>query len=70
MRRSQASQLIDDVRVLAAADPDSKLTQLLQSHGIVPLEACDGSAHSNSHIDHCMRCAPRWGWVGPVEKVT
>jgi len=24
---------------------------------------CDGGAHSNPHIDNCMKCAPRWGWV-------
>lgn len=24
---------------------------------------CDGEAHSNFHIDHCMLCAPYWLWV-------
>lgn len=24
---------------------------------------CDGEAHTNHYIDHCMKCAPRWGWV-------
>lgn len=22
---------------------------------------CTGEAHSNAHIDHCMRCVPLWG---------
>ncbi len=24
---------------------------------------CDGEAHSNPHIDHCMMCAPNWGRI-------
>jgi hypothetical protein len=24
---------------------------------------CDGPAHSNAHIDHCAKCAPKWGEV-------
>lgn len=27
------------------------------------LEACNGDAHSNPHIDHCARCMPRWGFI-------
>lgn len=27
------------------------------------LVRCDGEAHGNAFIDHCMECAPRWGWV-------
>lgn len=27
------------------------------------LVECDGEAHSNPHIDNCLRCAPRWGWI-------
>ncbi len=27
------------------------------------LMECDGEAHSNPYIDHCLRCAPRWGWI-------
>jgi hypothetical protein len=22
---------------------------------------CEGEAHANPHIDHCMMCAPWWG---------
>jgi hypothetical protein len=29
---------------------------------MVELIKCNGEAHSNPHIDHCMICAPRWGW--------
>lgn len=27
------------------------------------LVPCQGEAHRNAHIDHCMLCAPRWGVV-------
>jgi hypothetical protein len=27
------------------------------------LVPCPGEAHRNAYIDHCMGCAPRWGWV-------
>jgi hypothetical protein len=30
---------------------------------------CTGPAHSNAHIDNCMDCAPRWGWVMVKEGV-
>jgi hypothetical protein len=29
----------------------------------VELVPCPGEAHSNPFIDHCMLCAPRWGWA-------
>ena len=28
----------------------------------IDLIKCHGEAHSNPFIDHCMLCAPRWGW--------
>ena len=32
------------------------------------LVVCAGAAHDNPHIDNCMQCAPRWGWVMvPIE---
>ena len=31
---------------------------------------CDGEAHDNPHIDHCMQCAPRWGWVMVPRELT
>jgi hypothetical protein len=30
---------------------------------VIAVKPCDGSAHSNPHVDNCMLCAPRWGWV-------
>lgn len=37
-------------------------------HHLVP---CDGEAHRNPHIDNCLTCAPRWGFVEiPVEYPT
>lgn len=47
-----------------------QLEELLQRYQIKPLERCPGEAHSNAFIDHCSLCAPRWGWVGPVEVVS
>ena len=29
----------------------------------IKLVPCPGEAHSNPWIDHCMLCAPRWGWI-------
>ncbi len=42
----------------------------LHSAGLGDFEACPGGAHSNPHIDNCSHCAPRWGWVGPVEVIS
>lgn len=76
MKRSKAAGLIDDIRVLAArgADPGCDLGSLLAcvlvDYGLAPLVQCHGEAHSNLHIDNCMACAPRWGYVGAKEKVT
>lgn len=78
MRRKQATALIDELRTMAAANkhagnesvPLWRLEELLQKHGLKPLERCEGEAHSNAYIDNCHTCAPRWGWVGPVEVVS
>lgn len=81
MRRKQATELIDDVRCLVAqalAHPqhDRELARLLRAfcaqferYHLPALTPCEGEAHSNAFIDNCMRCAPRWGWVGAVEVV-
>ena len=45
------------------------IRDLLVEAGIPPLKPCDGEAHSNAHIDNCVTCAPRWGYVGPEVKV-
>jgi hypothetical protein len=37
-------------------------------HGYV-LKACEGAAHSNPHIDNCMRCAPFWGVVAVLPEL-
>ena len=31
-----------------------------ETHKLVKVE-CNGEAHSNPHIDHCMVCLPFWG---------
>ena len=76
MKRSQAEKLIDDMRKYAAGGVphgqalDRALIALLEHYHLTPLERCTGEAHSNAFIDNCMVCAPRWGFVGPREKVT
>jgi len=72
MKRSKAADLIDDLRTLPrhGSDPAANLLALLSRYGLDPLEECGGEAHSNAHIDNCMRCAPRWGFVGKKEPVT
>ncbi len=82
MKRKQAERLIDDIRVIAASaslHPEHEadmarhmraLIAVLDQHHLPSLEQCDGESHSKAFIDNCMRCAPRWGWVGKVEKVT
>lgn len=77
MKRSKAADLIDDLRQLAADGPRGdpakdwgRWRTLLESYGLPPLEPCGGEAHSNAFIDNCMRCAPRWGFVGKKEPVT
>lgn len=78
MRRKQATALIDELRVLEAANrsagsetvPLWRVQEMLEKARLPKLERCNGEAHSNAYIDHCSVCAPRWGWVGPVEKVS
>jgi hypothetical protein len=76
VRRSKAADLIDRIREIAADTERSpelairNLRMLLESAGMSPLTACGGEAHSNAFIDNCMRCAPRWGFVGKKEPVT
>ena len=75
MKRSQAADLIDAVRRLAAADAGGMfdlgkdLRSLLAQYDLPPLVVCSGEAHSNPHIRWCMQCAPRWGYVGAKEPV-
>ena len=74
MKRSQAEKLIDELRAMAAqSDRSYTATELgdwLAQYHLTPLEVCGGEAHSNAFIDNCMRCAPRWGFVGAKERVT
>ncbi len=54
-------------------DRQAVLLSILSAEAGFPLEyvqkktgkmiPCDGEAHSNPHIDHCMVCMPRWGEV-------
>ena len=75
MRRKQATALIDELRILAAAPMSGdelslRLQGALESYGLRALTPCPGEARSNPHIDNCSLCAPRWGWVGPVEVIS
>ncbi len=76
MKRSQAGELIDRIREVAAntnLDPASSMVNiraLLLRAGLIPLQPCGGEAHSNPFIDNCPRCAPRWEFVGAKEPVT
>lgn len=81
MRRKQATALIDEIRTIVAEHDASRtngsaergmarIRDRLALHIGRPLQPCKGEAHSNPHIDNCSLCAPRWGWVGPVEVVS
>lgn len=78
MRRKQATALIDGIReILSAAQTHDelataaiKIRRRLEINGLPMFAPCQGEAHSNAHIDHCSLCAPRWGFVGPVEVVS
>ena len=72
MTRTHAANALDFIRTaLANRISPEKLEQELQHRfGIVPLQHCDGEAHSNAYIDNCMVCAPRWGFIGDIIKIT
>lgn len=40
-----------------------RVTAILRAAFEVAERPCNGEAHSNPHIDHCMVCLPRWGVV-------
>lgn len=70
MKRSQAAELIDDLRKIGAwDDAPAAVLALLDKYHLEPLKRCTGEAHSNAFIDNCMVCAPRWGFVGAKEPV-
>jgi len=72
MKSSRAEDLLDQLRVMLAAGHSATHIQreLRIKHGLEPLEACPGEAHSDLFIDHCSQCAPRWGWLGKRERIT
>lgn len=72
IRRARAADILDEVRVLLARrhSPEAIESELNHRFGIEPLVECRGEAHSDANIDHCMVCAPRWGWTGPRIKIT
>lgn len=57
---------LSDARVVVE---NAEANELLSTLDQFPLEECTGEAHSSAHIDNCMACAPRWGWVGATVKV-
>lgn len=80
--RTQATQLFERIRTIVAGGNDQTAEQIRLllaaqpyefSKGNIPaipnFEPCGGEAHSNPFIDNCMRCAPRWGWVGPSVRI-
>ena len=74
LTRVEAEDIIDQVRSLVLRlEPGLAtvaLSAIFRSHGLDPLIKCDGEAHNPGvDIDHCMRCAPRWGQVGDRAKV-
>lgn len=52
-------------QIVYAADKAEALKHPLRVKGsrVVEVVKCHGSAHDNPHIDHCLLCAPRWGWL-------
>jgi hypothetical protein len=67
----EAATLIEEIRMAVYLTPDerlrSALVKFLGRAGIPPLRECDGEAHDPKvagQIDHCGRCAPRWGVAG------
>jgi hypothetical protein len=63
--RKRLVKVLDEVRMMLAQGLEAKriATFLERQYAILPLKPCPGAAHRNPHIDHCMVCAPRWGWV-------
>ncbi len=46
---------------------DPSLPKEYVRHKTGNLIPCPGEAHSNSYIDNCMQCAPRWGQIDELE---
>lgn len=40
-----------------------KVSAILRHHFKVSERPCNGEAHANPHIDHCMVCMPNWGRI-------
>lgn len=72
MPRSKVAGMLDKVRQWLAEGVDAHEIErrMAMNFSVEPLQPCDGEAHSNAHIDNCMCCAPRWGFVGPAIQVT
>ena len=64
--RGRAATILHEIREMLAQrrKPEEIEAYLEKRHGIEALKPCTGDAHSNPHIDHCMTCAPGWGWLG------
>jgi len=62
--RVNFSNLKDDERRLVSSAIDAGVPPGTQfpRQGF-RLTICFGEAHSNIFIDHCLACAPRWGWL-------
>ena len=80
LSRKAAKDLIDNVRMTVArydagewddAEAMAHIHLWLLNHnaGLPDIVPCTGEAHSNSHIDYCGVCAPRWGYVGHAARI-
>lgn len=57
----EARAAADRIEATPDADGIAPTCDVVRSgYRLIP---CDGEAHTNPHIDNCLRCAPRWGWV-------
>lgn len=70
----RAAHIIDAIRALAASgqlgDVAGRIVaNTLRNEGIDPLVRCAGEAHQNPNVDHCGKCAPRWGALGEAVTV-
>lgn len=70
--RKDVARAFDRVRSMLALRiaPEAIERVLVEEFNIPALVDCTGEAHSNSYIDNCGLCAPRWGIMGAELKIT
>lgn len=75
LTRTNAAAALEELRELLAANGGTvecmAIRRILDRAGIPELESCPSLSHENeAHVDHCLTCAPRWGFVGPFIRIT